>query len=216
MFYTNGKIVVHENHDEIELIEALNMLEEYSRTYLGNTISLSIVRDSEERKYPHVVLPDTYTFDRINEALDGNASLKSLGDESIMLPHVKNIEVKHEYTMEEKNEIAEQIAQEVSELNATEEAKKQIASEYKAKIDKLKSSINEKATAVNHGYEYRHYDCKVIVNFDTNEKYYVNRDEVVKTSPLDKSDKQMQMFVDKVDDLENSQDNFEDDEPVSD
>jgi hypothetical protein len=92
-----------------------------------------------------------------------------LGEQEGKLMRVEcNRHVQVYLSPEEKAEFGRQLARNAADLETLEDRKKQVASEFKAKIDAANAEIFKTARLLNNGYEYR--DVKCDVQYDTPRK----------------------------------------------
>lgn len=193
MFYTNGKILIHDFNDLELLSEAKDKIVEYLEKEEGLEVVLEI---SEEHGYPMYILPEDLEYKSIEEALRPNIKLKAINEDMVLLDTTQNVNVKYNYTEEEIEELSKKISSNVLESAALENEIKAIKSEYKDKIDKLQEEIYSNSQKVNQGFEFRDYPTKLKLNFSDKKRYYVDVNEpetIRKVEDMQKSDFQMQI-----------------------
>jgi len=91
------------------------------------------------------------------------------------------------------------LAEKCAELQRTEEERKSVASEYKAKLDRMTAERNELADRVTSGEEVRRVACKLVLDYDSLTARCIREDtqEVIEERPLSDAEKQMQFPFDK-------------------
>jgi hypothetical protein len=95
--------------------------------------------------------------------------------------------LKYQFTEPELKERATQLARECRELEDIENEKKQVMSDFKAKIDGHQAKISGLSNNINNGYEYRYIDCEVVLNQPIDgEKQIIRKDtgELVKQEAM--------------------------------
>ena len=74
---------------------------------------------------------------------------------------------KYHFTDPELKTLSADLARNCAKLQEVEDEKKEMASNYKAKIDAATSAINSVARDINNGYEHRYFECETEKDFDS-------------------------------------------------
>ena len=103
---------------------------------------------------------------------------------------------KYEFTDSEKQEIGAEMGRFLCELTDVELEKKAIASDFKSRIDALKSSIQNSATKLNNGYEMRQIECRVEYDHKNDVVRWIRTDNymIARYRKMEQSEKQMEVF----------------------
>lgn len=100
-------------------------------------------------------------------------------------------------TKAELEEKARQLAHECQRRGDTEDQKKQVVSEFKAKLDAITATINQLSGHINNGFEYRDVDCEVRMHTpQVNTKTIVRMDTGECVEAQDMTPEEMQEKID--------------------
>jgi hypothetical protein len=105
--------------------------------------------------------------------------------------------LKYLFTVDELREIASNLARECRELEQLEFEKKQVVSDFKAKIDAHNAQVSKLSAHINNGHEYRYIECSVFLNDPTPGKRTVIRidnNETVAVEDMPKEEMQEDLF----------------------
>lgn len=99
---------------------------------------------------------------------------------------------KYVFTKEEKERFASELAEQCSEKSHIELEKKEVAGQYKTKIDRCNTEIQALSQKITNGYEMRDYVCEVKKDFIKGVKQFfcVESAELIATEKLGPSDYQ--------------------------
>ena len=91
------------------------------------------------------------------------------------------------------------LAEKCAELQRTEEERKSVASEYKARLDRMTAERNELADKVTSGEEVRRVACELVLDYDKLTAQCIREDtgEIIEERPLSEAEKQMQLPFDE-------------------
>lgn len=106
------------------------------------------------------------------------------------------MQLRHTFTQKETLEIAKKMAEASRELNQAEEEKKAVTSQLKAKVDAISARVQDHASKINSGYEYR--STKVTVKYHTPKtgiKTLIRDDlnEIVETAEMSQAEMQEEL-----------------------
>jgi len=110
-------------------------------------------------------------------------------------PHEESC--KCELTEEEIREASDALARKFVEIENAEAEKKEVASQFKADIDRLKNAARELAAKVRNKYEYRKTDCVDVFDFSKNEvrTYRVDTAQELRKRTMTVKEKQRELDV---------------------
>lgn len=114
--------------------------------------------------------------------------------------------LKYLFTADELREIASNLARTCRELEQLDFEKKQITSDFKAKIDACTAQISKLSFNINNGHEYRDIECFVFLNDPIPGKKTVIRidnNETVAVEDMPKEEMQEDLFDPDFDVVEN-------------
>jgi len=99
---------------------------------------------------------------------------------------------KYVFTKEEKEEFASSLAEQCSQKSNIELEKKEVAGQFKAKIDRCNSEIQLLSQKITNGYEMRDYACEVKKDFKKGIKQFfcVESGDLIATEALTPADYQ--------------------------
>lgn len=199
MNITNGKIIT--SSDLPEGLEGLNnfmekLLNDHAAKNdteplpIGTYLSPFTTEQSEEPITAYLI-PEGI---ELKTVINSGCELRSFnGVDIIEKPGTVFTEAKYNFTDEELTSISHQMAEKVQELNQIEDEKKQINSQFKAKIDECKAVMNGLATKNISGYEYREQEAIIVLDFKAKKRYFksIETGNILKDESLANSDYQL-------------------------
>lgn len=99
-------------------------------------------------------------------------------------------EVRIDLTPAEMAAVSKKLVRKVQERADVEASKKEMAAEFKAKLEGIEASIQEHARILANGYVYEERDCRVVVKGETATIERLDNGEVVRTRPATDSERQ--------------------------
>lgn len=113
------------------------------------------------------------------------------------IPKTKTVTGKYRFTRLEKEEMAGDLARTQMDKREVEDEKKSIMAGYKDRLDRFDFDINRLSRCVVNGYEMRDFECRVVKNFKTKTKKFIDihSKKVISEQPLDPSDFQKEMDI---------------------
>jgi hypothetical protein len=102
---------------------------------------------------------------------------------------------KYIFTETELQEFAESMARKVAEMELLEDQKKEVAQQFKSKLDGLQNEIKRLAKYVRNRYDYRETECELLFDYEDNEVRYIRMDtgEVHRVRDMTAAEKQMKL-----------------------
>ncbi len=116
--------------------------------------------------------------------------------------HFETVLARYQFTEDERRDMGLQLSRAVQESGLIEEQKKQIMSEFKAKLDAVQANSSSLAIKIGNGYEMRETRCRVEL-FPTEGKkrfFLPETDELIKEDVMSHADYQqlLPMELDKI------------------
>ena len=91
----------------------------------------------------------------------------------------RQITIQHDYSEIELQSKSRQLANACTRRERIIEEKKQIMSEYKAKIDQLNAEINLCSQQVTNKYEMKTIDAELVLDYDKDQRLYIGPDKKI-------------------------------------
>jgi hypothetical protein len=107
-------------------------------------------------------------------------------------------DLKVSLTQDERNKFSQHLAKVTRELMQVKLNKAEVMKDYGARIAKLEADINETASKVADGFEFRPIKCKLRYHFPEGKKFLIRKDTNEVISERDITDKDRQMHFPEV------------------
>lgn len=109
----------------------------------------------------------------------------------------KMITGKYFFKKVEKEEMAGDLARTQMDKREVEDEKKSVMAGYKDRLDRFDFDINRLSRNVVNGYEMREFECKIVKNFTTHKKRFIDirTKKLIDERPLDPSDYQKELDI---------------------
>ncbi|MCW3111294.1 MAG: hypothetical protein JWQ09_5800 [Segetibacter sp.] len=116
----------------------------------------------------------------------------------VLMASLVTVNTKHVFSDEELLQKSSQIAHLINDINHEEEEKKAIGSQYKNKIDQLKSEAKLVSGHITNGFAFIDKSAERYLDYETNQRIYKSKDtgEIIKTEPFHASDYQKKLDFD--------------------
>lgn len=188
LLITNGKLIVNPAMHIEELDEVIEVIKENAK---NDGVKKPTFKKVEQpfTCYENLSGLDFFQLKRYcPEYVD--IQFKAIGKESVTLPSTKMKDIKHIYTPEELDQIADNFSQKQKEKEDLEEEKKQVSKRYSDEIATHETEISEMANKYRLKYEIQNKECRVILDFKENQKYFVHpeNEELLHTENLTTED----------------------------
>lgn len=193
MFVTNGKVFTTRDQNDLESLKkfAEQVFEEFSSSRNLETPLEPMDYYQETPKYACFRYAEGMTLTDLFEAGADYVALEA--EDRVEKREKQQVLFKHMFTAEEHHNNAEMLASVIIERRQIKNEAKEIASQYKARIDEKDAQTDKYSNMVSNGYEMREEECRVFMNFQDNMKEFVSTktNQIVKTEPLSHEDKQL-------------------------
>ena len=198
MFFSDGRLLIHQHNDTEALEEAAHKIEKF--LYEERGLQATLEPDSTQ-PFPAMILPAEAGYSDVENALRPHVELRAINADIIILPELAEIEIKHVFNEEELNEIASEFTRNQLDKNKLELEKKSVMAGYNARIGDLEAKITEGAEKHSAGFEMREVDAKVKINFAEGKKYYVHPEQpetILRVRDLESRDRQLRIDHDQL------------------
>lgn len=193
MFYTNGKILIHQDNNKEALNKAADKIEKHFLEEKGIKIEF---KDSVDHLGFALVVPDEISYTSLHDMLVPNIEFRAINESEIVLPKHETVSVKYTFRDDEMKEIADENMNKQVELERLEAEKKSIVSDFKNKMDLIEEAIKDTRIKFMNNHEFRNLDCLIRLDFQEKKKYFIDKyaeNTIRKVEELSKRDYGVQL-----------------------
>jgi hypothetical protein len=194
MLLSNGKKIILRPQTDIEdVAKVAQTLKKRAKDFIGKNATFSV----HEEPFQHISNDSDLEWNELKQLCipDMEIQFRAIGNDKVRMPEARLKEVKFKFTLEEKNEIAIKFCNAQFEKEQLEAEAKEVAKEFKTKINEYEQAISELSTKYREGSEYRTIECDVHLDFEGGVKIYTDiaSGEVVHSEPLTIEDQQLKI-----------------------
>jgi hypothetical protein len=195
MFVTNGKVITTKDQTDLESLQKfIEAIFQNFGTIKG--VDIEPQEFYEERQtYVCYNIPDGM---ELNYLIDEGCEYVAIEPSDIIEKRgTVLVTFKYQFTPEEIGNNADQLARFVMEQDEIEQEKKEVMSQYKAKLDEASAKISKYANWVRSGYEMRDEDCRLVLDYGKGKRMHFSKKsgKLVKEENLWPDDRQLMLSL---------------------
>lgn len=174
--------------------EQVKEITDYIQSRKNEGIDAKVIRKEVFKKFKIDTTVWQLNWEQNHKKVKGTDNNKPVADDqslvttSNIVRRSEPISFKHDFSEAEINERANILAQLEIDRDSLEDEKKNIANEYKTKIEEKETQIGKIAREINTGFEIRNETCEVVRDFNDGTKKCYYRGKLVKDEKLSASD----------------------------